>query len=446
MSAPGLASTRVEFPKKLEFLFEPHRHKGIYGGRDGAKSWSVSRALVLMGAGNKLRWLCARETQKSISESVHQLLEEQISRMGLRGEFQIDKTRITGRRLHSTGLYGRPCELPGYTEFVFAGLRHNVNEIKSLEGLDGMWIEEAQSVSQNSWDVVVPTVRKEGSEVWATWNPGLATDATHKRWILNPWPDAVVVKTTYADNIWLSETSRNEIAVMRDADPAKYRHIYGGECITDVEGSVFGREMAQVDAEHRIRSVPYNRAYPVDTIWDLGFGDPTSIWFVQAYDGWFHFIDYLQDDHLNIAEYVIKLQNRGYVYRTDWLPHDGIDTIIHQPLAGSADRSMSILELVRRAGRKAEVIRKMYITDQLNAARTIFPACRFDSEKCADGLQALRHYRWPALSAQGVGQRTPMHDWASHAASAFCGVAVAIRQPKAPRPPDPPRRPGSPWS
>jgi len=453
---------RAEFPAKLQFLFEPHSDKYLWGGRDGMKSWGMARALLIMGAENRLRWLCSRETMKSIAESVHQLLEEQIDKLGLGDFYRVEKARIVGTKLHATGMYGATLDKsrlplqPGYSEFVFAGLRHNVNEIKSMEGLDGIWIEEADNVSEHSWETVIPTIRKElyhvekgviGSEVWASFNPKLATDYTYKHCVLNPPRGAVSVRTSYKDNIWLSEISRTRIADMKATDEAKYLHIYGGEPDSQVEGAIFGPEMKQAAAEGRIGSVPYNRARPVDTVWDLGFGDPCSIWFVQAYDGWFNFIDYFQDDHINIADYVIMLQNRGYVYGKDWLPHDGIDTIIHQNLAGSSDRTMSILELVRGAGRKADIIRKMLVTDQINAARTVFPQCRFDEKKCADGLQALRHYQWPPLSAEGVAQRKPLHNWPSHASSAFMGAAVVLRMPKAPAERGERRRVStSPWS
>ena len=420
---------RAEFSEKVGFLFRPAPYKVLWGGRDGVKSWGMARALLLMGAQYRLRWLCARETMQSISESVHQLLEEQINLLGLSHLYRVEKARIIGTVNHTEGMYGRPTESPGPTEFVFAGLRHNVNQIKSYEGLDGVWIEEAANVSQNSWDVVLPTIRKEGSEVWISFNPELQTDETYKRWVLNPPPGAVVVKTSWKDNNWLTEISRSRIDHMRATDEAKYLHIYEGECRTSVEGAIFGPEMKSASAGGRIAAVPYNRQYPVDTVWDLGFGDPTAIWFVQSYGGWFNFIDYEEGNRLEIADHIITLQNKAYVYGTDWLPHDGVDTIIHGKLAG-ADRSMSIEMLMRNAGRKPRLVPKMFISDQINAARTVFPQCRFDETRCADGIQALRHYQWPPLSESGVAQRKPLHNWASHASSAFCGAAVALRQPK----------------
>lgn len=439
--------TRAEFPEKLQFLFEPHPYKFIYGGRDGIKSWSIAQALVIMGAQGKLRWLCARETMQSLAESVHHLLGDQIVRLGLTEFYRVEKARIVGTVNHREGMYGRRLETPGCTEFVFAGLRHNVTQIKSYEALNGVWVEEADNVSRDSWEVVLPTIRTEGSEIWGSFNPKLETDETYKRWVLNPPPGAVVVKTSYRDNLWLSEISRARIEHLQATDEAAYLHIYEGEPKSAVEGAIFGPEMKLAAADKRIGDVPYNRSRPVDTVWDLGFGDLTAVWFLQAYDGWYNFIDYMEGNRLEISDHIIKIQNKGYLQGIDWLPHDGVDTIIHQKLAGAGDRSMSIEMLMRQAGRKPRLIPKMLITDQLNAARTIFPQCRFDANKCADGLQALRHYQWPPLSAAGVGQRKPLHNWASHASSAFCGAAVAVRQPKAPAPPRPQsRQPASPWS
>ena len=441
----------AEFSEKVRFLFEPAPYKCLWGGRDGIKSWSIAQALLIMGAQHKLRWLCARETQQSIAESVHHLLEEQINRLHLNAYYRVEKARIVGTFLHKTGMYGRAMVEPGYSEFVFAGLRHNVNQIKSFEALDGVWVEEAANVSKNSWEVVLPTIRKEGSEVWLSFNPELVTDETYKRWVLNPPPGAVVVKTSYLDNPWLSESSRIKIEHLRATDPETFEHIYGGNPISTVEGAIFGAHMKQAQAEGRVGVVPYARAHPVHTVWDLGFGDPTSVWFLQVYDGWYNFIDYLQGDQLEISDYLIQLQNKQYLYGTDWLPHDGVDTIIHHRMAGGGDRSMSIEMLMRAAGRNPRIVPKMLITDQLNAARTIFPQCRFDERKCADGIQALRHYRWPPISADGQEKRKPLHDWASHASSAFCGAAVAVKQPKLapPKPehprmlPQPPRMSGS---
>lgn len=395
-------------------MAEPCRHKVLYGGRDGIKSWSFAMQLVLNGASRPIRWLCCREVQKSIEESVHKLLGDTIKRLHLDGHYRLTRDSITGKN---------------GTEIFFSGLR-NAKDIKSYESCDGVWVEEAQNVSKASWDILLPTIRKEGSEVWVSFNPELATDETYKRWVLNPPPNTRCLKTNWRDNKWLTEVSRVAIEHMQATSPKDFSHIYEGECRSDVEGAIFSKEIAAAVEAGRLTSVPYNRAKPVITAWDLGFGDLTAIWFLQAYDGWYNFIDYLQGSGETIADYLVKLQERKYVYSIDWLPHDGIDTIIHHRLAGG-DRSMSVEQLLRQAGRNVRIVPKLYVTDRINAARTIFSQCRFDQDKCADGIQALRHYQWGPLTTQGIPRREPLHDWASHAADGFCAAAVAVKQPAA---------------
>ena len=154
---------KVEIPEVFQELEHPHRYKVYYGGRGGGKSWAVARVLVVRAMQKKIRVLCAREFQSSIADSVHKLLAEQIETIGLSPFYTIQKATITNR----TG-----------SEFIFKGIRQNPIEIKSTEGIDICWVEEAQSVSADSWDILIPTVRKEGSEIWLTFNPGLPDDAT----------------------------------------------------------------------------------------------------------------------------------------------------------------------------------------------------------------------------------------------------------------------------
>ncbi len=425
----------IQFPEKLAFLFQPAMNKVAYGGRNGTKSWGFAAALSLLGVGDvphyqrPLRILCARETQTSIKQSVHQLLEDTIGRLGIGASYNVLDMEIRG---------------VNGTEISFAGLKHNINNIKSLEGADIVWVEEAQTVSKASWDKLIPTIRAGKSELWVSFNPELATDDTYKRWVLAPPPGTIVVKTGWEDNRWLSERSLVEIAHMREKDPEGFDHIYGGECAKQLRGAIFGGEYKQALADGRIGSVPLNRSKPVTTIWDLGFGDPTAIWFVQAYDGYWNFIDYLESTDETTADYVIKLQNRGYMYDVDWVPHDSIDTIIHGRLNGTGDRTKSIEMLLREARRNVRIVPKLLITDQINAARLFWNQCRFDQQKCADGLQALAHYQWATSEAKPEfldprpGRdddkvrkgKEPLHNWASHASSAFMGASIAVKQPQ----------------
>jgi len=181
-----LSNPLAQFPKKLEFLFEPSRIKAIYGGRGSGKSWGVARALLIMGANKPLRILCAREVQKSIKQSVHTLLSDQIQALGLGAFYEILEAEIRGQN---------------GTLFSFAGLATNtVESIKSFEGCDIAWVEEAQTVSKRSWDILIPTIRKPASEIWVTFNPDVDTDDTYQRFVVNPPEFAKVVKVNWSDN------------------------------------------------------------------------------------------------------------------------------------------------------------------------------------------------------------------------------------------------------
>ena len=171
MGAPILeVINQIEFPLKLQCLFESARYKVLWGGRGGAKSWGIARALLIIGANKPIRVLCAREFQTSIKDSVHKLLSDQIINMGLTDFYEVVDRTIRGKN---------------GSEFNFVGLKNNVANVKSYEGVDICWVEEAQSVSARSWDVLIPTIRKEQSEIWVSFNPELATDNTYQRFILN---------------------------------------------------------------------------------------------------------------------------------------------------------------------------------------------------------------------------------------------------------------------
>lgn len=206
---PGL-----QFPAKLQCLFRPARYKVFYGGRGGAKSWGIARALVLIAASSKKRILCAREVQNTMRDSVHRLLKDQIEALGLLPWFTITENSIRS----STG-----------SEFIFKGLRFDVQGVKSTEGIDICWVEEAQTVSQESWDVLIPTVRSDSSEIWVSFNPKETNDPTYQRFVAKPPPDAVVVEINYDDNPWFPGVLRREMEYCRSVDFDAYMHIWRGK-------------------------------------------------------------------------------------------------------------------------------------------------------------------------------------------------------------------------
>jgi phage terminase large subunit len=210
-------TARADFPSKLKFLFKPSRYKVAHGGRGGAKSWGFARALLIIGAQRKLRVLCAREYQNSITESVHKLLTNQIDDLGLGGFY--------GGGITLTGIKG----ING-TEFIFSGIKNNVTKIKSTEGVDVCWVEEAEKVSNESWEVLIPTIRKPSSEIWVSFNPNLESDPTYRRFIVNPPDDASVVKMSWRDNPWFPDELRREKDYLARVDHDAYMHVWEGEC------------------------------------------------------------------------------------------------------------------------------------------------------------------------------------------------------------------------
>jgi len=297
------------FPEKLSCLFDPprSRYRVLYGGRGGAKSWGIARALLIKAAQAPMRILCAREFQTSIRDSVHKLLVDQITAMGMMGLFEITQSSIRG--------------LNG-SEFFFVGLKNNVSNIKSFEGVDICWVEEAQTVSKMSWNVLIPTIRKEHSEIWVSFNPELEQDETYQRFVVSPPPGAVVQKINWSDNPWFPETLRAEKDSLKARDPAAYATVWEGVCRQTVDGAIFARELEMADIDGRIGRVPYDPVKPVHAVWDLGWSDQTAIWFVQFIGMETRLIRYIEDSQKTITHYLAELQKFGYVYDTMHLPHD----------------------------------------------------------------------------------------------------------------------------
>lgn len=396
---------KAEFPERLQFLFSPSRYKVLYGGRGGAKSWGVARALLIQAANRPLRVLCAREFQNSIKESVHHLLESQIEKIGLKSFYEVQNTTIRG----ANG-----------SEFIFAGLKNNVTNIKSLEDVDIAWVEEAQTVSKSSWDTLIPTIRKDDSEIWITFNPQLAEDETYKRFVVNPPSDAVVVKVNWNDNPWLNDVLRKEKDELKARDPDGYQNIWEGNCRVTLDGAIYARELRQAQEEGRIRSVPYDATKQVHTFFDLGFADNTSIWFAQTVGQEIRIIDYYSNNQLPLNHYISVLQNKPYIYGFDHLPHDS--------RAKTLATGRSVEEIMVSVGRKVKIVPNLAIFDGINAARTIFNRCYFDDQRCAEGLQSLRHYRFEVDADTKQFSGRPLHDYHSHAADAFRYLAVAIEE------------------
>lgn len=249
---------KLRIPEAFDGIWQPHRYKVFYGGRGSAKSWTVAGVLIWLAARVRIRVLCARELQSSISDSVHRLLVDEIDRQGMTARYDVTKAGIVSM---DTG-----------SEFLFKGLRHNVNEIKSTEGIDICWVEEAQRVSEASWQILIPTIRKQGSEIWLTFNPDDENDPTYSRFVTNTPPHTLLVPVNFDGNPFFPETLRQEMEYMRRVDFEAYEHIWLGK--------PKGRSKAQVmGGKYRVDA--FETPADVDRFYygaDWGFAqDPTTL-------------------------------------------------------------------------------------------------------------------------------------------------------------------------
>lgn len=398
---------RAQFPSKLKPLFRSARYKVFHGGRGSGKSWGVARALLILARQKRLRILCTREVQKSIKDSVHALLSDQIQSLGFGADFQILETEIRCTRTGSV--------------FLFAGLsQHTVESIKSFEGCDIVWVEEAQTVSGKSWDVLTPTIRKPGSEIWITLNPQLETDETYQRFIANPPPDSVVVEMNYNDNPWFPAVLETErLHAQKTMKAEKYRHIWEGKCMPAVDGAIYFDEVAKAEEEGRITRVAPDKLLKVHAIFDLGWNDAMTIIMVQRSASELRIVDYIEDSHKKLSDYSDMLKAKPYNWGHVWLPHDGFSK--------DFKTGKSAEEMMRALGWTVARTPNMDIESGIKAAREVFERVWFDAEKTKRLVECLKRYR------RNIGQKTgeagaPLHDEFSHGADSFRYMALCADQ------------------
>lgn len=435
--APELRQFKMQIPGKLQFLMQPAttepgggRFKVVHGGRGSAKSMSTAKANLMRAFNSRKKILNAREIQNSIKDSVHALYKECIYDMRfVEGtDFVVQNDSIICPRTESL--------------FIFKGLRANAAEIKSMQGIDIAWVEEADKVSAASWKYLVPTIRAEYedgscSEIIITMNPELEEDYTYQNFIVDPPSSAIVVQMNWADNPWFpSVLNAERVELFTKAQAAKergltrlmeeYMWIWEGHTKSAVEGAIYAEELAVAQAENRITSVPLLRGVPVNTYWDLGRSDQTAIWFVQYQPGARRVVDYYENSGLAIDHYVAKLQEKGYVYGTHYLPHDADNEVIQASKSVSgqlrdAFPQEGAVKVVRRPARKMLGI---------NAGRNVMSMALIDREACADGLTRLRRYRY-GVKDDGARTVEPLHDENSNGADAWQTFGLADAPPRA---------------
>lgn len=427
-----MSSLEVQLPAVVEPVLSPARYKGLHGGRGGGKSHCFAEVAVLRNYERPLKGVCIREVQESIKDSVKALIEAKIQKLGLGSFFEITRDEIRG--------------LNG-SLMVFKGMQsYNAENIKSLEGFDWAWVEEAQTLSAVSLRMLRPTIRKEGSEIWFSWNPRHDTDAVDQFLRGSNKPkDAIVAEVNWNDNPWLPEVLRAEKDADYASDPEMADHVWGGGYEIISEGSYYGKLLAEAERQGRIGNFPANPNALTKTGWDLGVDDYTAVWFVQ--DDGMHatVVDYYEVSGDGADDIVAACMPEVFIppkmderwlewskeqaladlgrphplkYGTSFLPHD---IKFREWGAGARSRIESIAALGVRNIAKGAAANP---ADRIQAVRRILPVVRFNNTpRVQVGLKRLRRYR-RKFNDQLQTYTTPEHDENSHGADAFGEYAI----------------------
>lgn len=317
------------------------------------------------------------------------------------------------------------------SEFIFLGVKHNVDEIKSTEGVDICWIEEGHALTEESWDIIDPTIRKEGSEIWGTFNTRFKFDFLYRKFVVDEPPkDSFVLKVNYIDipQEYISSTIRNQINELKERDFEKYLQVYEGQVKQLAEGAIFGKQITSAKKEGRFLNIPIQKNCEVHTFSDLGKKDQTAFWFMQRVGPEYRFIDYFEGRLEEVEYYTRHLKSLGYLYGTHYMPHDanhdrlGMKRNIKQQFEDGGIKPISIVPRIKE---KSQAIQM---------GRDIFPQCYFHmgnderGKRMERGIEALSNYRYEYNDERDTYSITPFHDWASNGADAFLQFAQGFKE------------------
>ena len=396
---------RVEVPRKLRPLLDPHRYKGAYGGRGGAKSHFFAEQALVRGLRERTRIVCIREVQDSIRDSVRQLLIDKIGKLQLGAFYTPLESEIRG----ANG-----------SLIIFKGMQsYNAETIKSLEAYDVAWVEEAQTLSQRSLDMLRPTIRKPGSELWFSWNPRYKTDPVDRFFRKDPPASAVSVLVNWRDNPWFPDVLRRDMERDFVVDVDKAEHVWNG-AYGSSEGAILSRWVNEAEREGRINEVRFDHAGPpIEVSSDIGFRDTSSWWYWQRQLGGFSLLAYDgasgldADDWIPRVQETIELITGSRTIGKIWLPHDA-KTKTWQSKHPSVEKF-----LIAFGAEHVGIVAQSKKLDQIEAARTLIKRCEFNRERCDAGLDGLLAWEFEWNDDDNVFSREPLHNWASHPGDAF---------------------------
>ena len=411
---------QVKMPRKMFELFvdENMRYRVAYGGRGSGKTRTFAmmaawRGYMFAKAGKSGQILCAREHLNSLDESSFTEIKAAIQEDPVLKSFY-----KTGAKFIRT-----QC---GKVEFTFAGLRHNLDSIKSKAKILICWLDEAEGIQEEAWRTLLPTVREADSEIWISFNPRDPDSATYSRFVENPPSNAVVRKVNYTDNPYFPAVLREEMELDKTRLKQEvFAHVWEGACLDFQEGAYYREEMLQCEREGRIKEfIHHDRGLPVVTSWDLGIGDSTSIVFAQFVGSEIRIIDFYEANGVGLDHYVHMMRDKahehGYIYGTTVLPHDA--------KVRELGSGKSRIEILSELGiRDVTIAPQIRIDDGIAAVRLALSKCWFDEGKSGFLLKCLRNYHKQWIDNAKTWRAKPEHDWSSHAADAFRYLITGYR-------------------
>ena len=395
-------------------LLLPARYKGAYGGRGSGKSHFFAEAVVEEHLRNPgTRTVCIREVLKSLRESAKLLIEDKIQALGVGAQFDVQREKISG---------------PGNGLIIFEGMQdHNAESIKSMEGFDRAWVEEAQTLSARSLAMLRPTIRKPGSELWFSWNPTRKSDAVDEFLRRNKPNGAAVVEANWRDNPWFPGVLENERQHDLKHYPERYDHTWEGGYAKAFDGAYFARQLNEARTQGRITKVAADPLLPIRAYVDIGGSGATAdafvIWIVQFVGQAIHVLDYYESVGQVLGYHVDWLRSRGWGKAKIFLPHDGVNAnnITGKRYEDHLREAEFDVTSIPNQGRGAASMR-------IEAVRRVFPKVWFNELTTEAGRDALGFYHEKKDEQRNVGLG-PEHDWSSHAADAFGLMAVGYEDP-----------------
>ena len=408
---------KIEIPPKLLPVFDGEADvRGAYGGRGSGKTRTFAKLTAIRAhmwdmAGRHGIILCGRQFQNSLEDSS---LEE--IKSSIRDEPWLEPHFDIGERYVRTK--------SGRISYSFTGLDRNIDSIKSKSRILLCWVDEAEPVDEEAWIKLIPTLREEDSELWVTWNPESKYSATHLRFRESRADDRVkIAEINWRDNPWfpkILERQRQRDFLDR---PKTYDHIWEGNFAEWYEGAYYTEQLNQAREDGRITNISPDPDLPINTVWDLGIGDSTAIWFWQVVGKEIRVIDYFEthSQPLSYYEALISKRREGFEPGDDWVPHDA--------KVRELGTGRTRVETMRGLGLSPRLVPNHYVEDGINAVRETIQYCHFDATKCGYGIDQLRKYRAERdKNKEGAWKPKPVHGPESHGADAFRYLAMAWRE------------------